>query len=649
MIPETYEREQRGDVESFNQLNDINPLAQFEDISEIALPPLSCLPFWDISKTKESKMFLTQLRPPSKRTTKKFRRIAKDYLNNLGIDKLYIPSTTACTKVGPNLYADGPITKKDHEEHEFSLAGPFIYKRFMATNEASREVWIPSRAYKTCSTWWTNVFGGVLRKDDKLILDETDDELVAQVCRNYVTSKNLDLKGCGLQYPREYIIILMEVLEELFPSEKLKEMISVAKSLFAKIEIQMEDGTFTTTKRGVGLGYFSTLMTICSRIMLQDVRIISMFSDDMLVDERDFNKARSYLESFDMVISSSDKIGHRREFCPVFGGLMISVPHKKGILVNQIGSDVNAALSKRYHWIRKEVINQIDDAWFPFLSFDYERIFGHEFFKGESMSHPINLGSNPLAIEERGIVKCRPVRDYTRQKIYKDDLMHYLPYHDCNKEELKEIHFKRKRIYESNLYLNSIHEDYLNPTYELIESDPLPKEKSAKVPLWLDLRQAREGMTSGVATCGLSPVDILISRRLYSYLDNPLEGMSNRGVYVSKYAYERTPIITKEKGDMIDMLYISSHNFVTSIVRKEEQKSELPILDDSEDKDEAGYNPDVQDTSNDSYSPEIQEEYLAVVDSFLEEDTSEEDTSNPDYKEFEDFEYSALIEDIMEE
>jgi hypothetical protein len=127
--------------------------------SKFLLPHLNAFPRWEIKK--ESKMWLTELDPPTEDNLIKLERILRKFLYPLK-NRVFLLDAEAAAKDGRNLYYDGFVKKHDYERVTYSYHNAFKYEKYLTGPLTEREVWIPSKAYKTNSSWWTYVHSQLL-------------------------------------------------------------------------------------------------------------------------------------------------------------------------------------------------------------------------------------------------------------------------------------------------------------------------------------------------------------------------------------------------------------------------------------------------------------------------------------------------------
>jgi len=278
-------------------------------------------PLWD--EEKVSKMFLTQEQPPSNEDISSFECKARSFLQKYVPSTLHVPHGMSEYKLGSSWYYDNGTLLHDSCKPHKSFSGPFLYQRFYTSPLVPREVWVPNKAYKNNSSWWHFFTNPIVERVPHITVCDTLGDLSRSLFRRFRPCKKIDLKGCGLQYPREYILKLMDILCEMFPDESVLEHRDLAKKLFANISVEVGD-KHVSTLRGVGLGYYANLMTLCTAIVLSECSIVKMFSDDILVEKGDYDKAIEALVKHKLIVNEEKKWAGMEYFCPLRRNTILS-------------------------------------------------------------------------------------------------------------------------------------------------------------------------------------------------------------------------------------------------------------------------------------------------------------------------------------
>jgi len=333
----------------------------------------------------------------------------------------------------------------------------------------------------------------------------------------------MDLKGFGLQFPQEYAIACMEVICEIYPGEKPEEYLKTAKSLFEIMSIKMEDDTFIKPKRGVGLGYFSNIMSLVVASLLIDCEVVMMFNDDMLIPDKHYSKAREIFHDFDLIINEkkSGQIWHK---VPMFAN--VSMARNGTLMYYEVQGIKAAVFNKRYHYERKAIHLAADWVYRWKQTFHYERIFGYESSKGESQRHPSMLGLNPDADYQVGWVKGGMLRNYISPKdsLNEEDRRIWaisFPWKSPKDREFSKVRSKAIEKYKDRIHYTE-YDEYFNPRIkEKVDSNRIPADfflAGYQLPRWSDLRSILfHQATTGRTTMGTYP-----KRAAYHMLSNLL-------------------------------------------------------------------------------------------------------------------------------
>jgi hypothetical protein len=405
----------------------------------------------------------------------------------------------------------------------------------------TREVWLPSKAYKYNSIWWHQYVGPINDVVKHLVTSDSPLEIANSFFKGYRPCKFIDLKGCGLQYPREYILIIMEVINKLYPSAEGEEHMNIAKSLFDNILIEEDDGEMYHPLRGVGLGYYTNLMVLASAIMLSDCEIFKMFSDDILIFEEDYQKGIDSFLSYNMILNYK-KCGELWYKSPMFAGCQFYTDDQNISTLLLENAELSAIFTKRYHHERKSIARSLNKNTIMYFCYHYEKLFGYEFFKGESVLHPQNLGINTLAFPIKGwrddyfISKMNNVKK-------KDESNEFIYPHPSNptRKEMKLLHFKRKEAYKHRTFCDVTYEEYLHPQIEERGRGLRNKLDSIarSTPIWSEFNQMVYKHTEvGKYSLNIDKSKVNKALGLFPFSDNPM-ACYQRGGYdiITPYYY----------------------------------------------------------------------------------------------------------------
>ncbi|USW07204.1 putative RNA-dependent RNA polymerase [Erysiphe lesion-associated ormycovirus 3] len=473
-------------------------------------------------------MFLTQLEPPTQKNVDDLKIILRKFLSKYGPKHVTIPDAKAVMSLSPNLYSDGHVPRRDYEKPSTTWMYSWTYQKFLTGPLTQREVWLPPKAYKICSSWWHFITEPVAKRVPYVICNDTLTQVRKNLHARWKPSVKLDLKGFGLQFPREYIHAFMEIFYEVYPADETAEYKHLFEKLSSIISIKMGEENFLVPKRGVGLGYFTNLMTLIIASILEECDVTMMFSDDMLISKSEYQKARDLLESFGFIINEK-KSGQEWLKTPFFAGCCMA---PKGSLRFYEAQGQKASLHRqRYHWQRKnsflsqEWINPVK------MAYHYERIFGFEIRRAECFDHPTMLGLNPYTPRHVGYVKGGLLRKYrtpkpdcdeNQRRIWAMSFPWKLP---VQKKEFQKTRYNLRN--EKNRIHYTEYDEYFHPEIEsrskVLLMHPDFMLGSHQLPRWADLQQLiAVGRTCGRVTKGHHPKQA--ARKMLDYLlaDDPI-------------------------------------------------------------------------------------------------------------------------------
>jgi len=270
----------------------------------------------------------------------------------------------------------------------------------------------------------------------------------------------LDLKGFGLQFPREYVITLCEEISNLYDDPLIKEEVLILKDLFENISVEGEDGLLTFPKRGVGLGYYTNVLVLAMDIILDDIRVIAAFADDMLIRLDDYERCLARLESQDLIINEK-KSGEEWINVAWFMNVGISPVH-----IAEFHAELGAVFNYRYHWQRKmhmSSITHLGDT--RVVCYHLMRIFGHEFTRDEWSKHQDDGGYIGFIPPEEGYSKVRLAAVIKPWKDKNDILYHHIKRTGTiPAEHAKKTHLRRKGQWVSQQSIWTYDYELVRPT-----------------------------------------------------------------------------------------------------------------------------------------------------------------------------------------
>jgi len=508
------------------------------------LPSPNALIPWEIKHNnidKESKMYLCDLPLPSERQIVSFRANLKRFFNKIKLPSIIeIPHEEELFNPDEKkIFSNGNIMM-DCEDPLYSH-GRFLYQDFMTAVASPREVWLPSKEYKIKSKFWHLVTKEILKGIPYCALDLSEDAISELVLKRKTGPvRTLDIKGFGLQFPREYIKEIISLLCELYP--QLKFMEESTLGILDSIEVEVGNNIIKPN-RGVGLGYFTNLMVLAVYTMLQDFDIIASFADDTLIDYDDYNEARSNIEWYGLPINEK-KSGKTWVYHTYFVGNLITEVDTHLLLHHS--SELNSIFNQRYYWERKHIISNLPTEWQVIAAYHTERLIGYEFYRGESLTNLNDGGSLSCIPEEHGCSRSKYACDtypITRKLLWKlEAFPGSLPL-----ETRKDLHTSRK-----TRWLSKIRKEHSDLDVEVvIPESPYPRMRTYLYPDWAERTQINQNVTSGNTVYDLSDREVSQALVGYSASENPISSFMKQEIW---YNYYPTTISDEDKERFIRAL-----------------------------------------------------------------------------------------------
>jgi len=353
----------------------------------------------------------------------------------------------------------------------------------------------------------------------------------------------MDLKGFGLQFPKEYALDCMDVIQEYYPCEEAQEYRRSAAHMFERMSVKLDTGEFLVPKRGVGLGYFSNIMSIVIASILTKYDVVKMFNDDMLIPDDTYEDAKQDLIDHSFVINDK-KSGHLWYKVPFFAN--VSLARNGALHYFEVQGMKSAIFTKRYHYERKSLFNACRWIYRWKQCFHYERIFGYEVHKGEAFDHPCMLGLNPKAPYPVGYVKGGMLRKYISPKQQVDEDQRRVwsimfPWKNPRDHNFHNIRKEAIAKYK-NSYWYTEYDEYLNPRIEAkIDIERVNPDyflAGYQLPRWADYQSIiRHNVTCGRTTMGTNVRKAAHNMLSYLHSDNPIHSWITGGYKIISSFY----------------------------------------------------------------------------------------------------------------
>jgi hypothetical protein len=491
-----------------------------------------------------------------------FRQKVKRYLRSLRLKGLFIPPPDTLPKAGSSLYNDGGIARRDYELPQRSLTSGFKLQVFNPKPMQTREVWLPDKVTKISNLFWMIVGRQLLLKepafpdDDPLVTHERIKDKLGRF--GY-----FDVSAFGLQYPRQYLVIIAEEIANLYGNPDLQEQVVILKNLFRRVSLQLEDGKFVYPTRGTGLGYYEDLKTIGVLAILSSFNPISVYGDQGLLRDETADIAVETLRSYGFIIKR-DKFEHKQTVVKWSGWQMTKSSATRPKLYLE---PLISIFSGEFHWERKNMIRSYADQYpelkykiSKFIPFQYELTFGWEFIKTDSLWSLENGGCSPLYPFSGGESRTYKVQRLTTPRdSITDNLLYTSPFFvEWKRSDAKEFSIRRKALYRSTRLSSSEQFEYSNPRIKLLKTTKPKFDISQKcISDWYDLRLiVRHGFSLGKVTYNLFGDDLYKAVIQCARAPNPFEAFVTGG-YKVLTAWRAPPVVSSELWGLCD--YLSSN------------------------------------------------------------------------------------------
>jgi len=514
------------------------------------MPPISCFPW--VFPDKESKFFkLSFMDRPDILCEHRFREKARIFLRKYQIDRLHVPDFNLVMKYGKNKYSDAGVLKPDSERPEFSFSGAFRYQELLTGTGCLREVWVPSKAYKTISSYW-HLIGEQLLNNVPYVFNKDDlSSLTKKMSSRFRACYKVDLKGEALMMPRSYFIIIMEEIISLYPDSFLVELVDIVIGLFSELSVEV-DGLFYFPTRGVGLGYFNAIKTMMSAIIADPFDPVVMFCDDMLFPQEHRFSAPKSFESLGMLLNvKKEKLWLKSVY---FAG-MYYVHDLRKFLIDHMDFDLLVAyFSHRFFWERKSIAHFIHPRMIAYLSFHTEKIFGYEFYKGESLKNPYNLGINSNRPRIEGYN-----REYLIHTIphpwWGTGEVFFLPFSTRkDKDDALIFHKSRKRQWLKREYVYDYIYEFSNPRILNSNKRAYIKQHPPDKPEYLEIKDVvLFGLRSEFFTKNLSYEEYMFAIEKYTLSQDPIASSLSGGYEVLTPWYSELPVSQENQLQMYNL------------------------------------------------------------------------------------------------
>jgi hypothetical protein len=495
--------------------------------------PASALPRFEFESKEKFKYSFVQYELTDEQK-EFFRNSVRTYISGLPKDKIFVPPPDVLLKVASSRYNDGGVVRRDYERPQNTLSGGFLYQKFCPKPYEVREVWLPDKSTKIINAFWMFIGRQILKSDTRY--PDSDPMVTWERIKGRLKSfLHFDITAFGLQYLREYILIVAEVITSFYPSNDMEEYLILLRRSFENVKVT-KDGMTYHPPRGIGLGYYEDLKTIGMMALLLPYDPISVYGDQGLLPYDGEKLATKKLIEYHFIIEKpvSKKVAGMK-----WSGLTMRLNSQPKRARSRLFSIV-AALNGQYHWERKMILRSFYEEHpeeyskiTGRLSYLYERIFGYEFYPGDSLNNFNNSGICSISPTNSGMIRSVLVdRLLSPKDVIQDNMFYSTPFFTTWKRaDSKKFSIRRKQLYKNSPIMDTVQYEYYNPVIEYhktkqMDLSPLARlvDDSLETKLIVNYK-----LSTGRYTAGLTPSMMDTALRLYSRAPNPYQCLGTGG------------------------------------------------------------------------------------------------------------------------
>jgi hypothetical protein len=508
---------------------------------------LSGFPRWElqIGKDKESKMGLAMLPPPKAQNIARVRDLIDSFLDKIELpDHITIPNEEEIVNASTQKYLARGDIMEDRDYHAMGH-GDFLYQSFMTGPLTLREVWLPSPEYKRSSKFWHLVITQIIKDLPYNAFAKSEFQIWQQVGERLCKHKTLDLKGFGLQFPKEYCYEALDAISKRYPY--LKEEADRACAYIGNINV-IEGNNYHKTTRGTGLGYFENLKCLVMFAIYQNYYLVSSFADDSLISSDHYDAAVGAISELELVLNK-EKSGIEREDHAHFVGADLNIDEIN--LLDRDSSEVSAIFNCRFHWERKALCSNLEAWQQATVAYHCYRIYGREFNKYEVFTHVSEGGYLSIVPRKGGESREKYACMYNPpndQGTWKppEVLADLIAIKAIDRSKINRI---RKERYRKNIHIDMDAYYALKPPIDL-GPEKIYDDGREPYPDWAERALISLDLTGGASVGLLSRDEVMYAMREYSYAQDPLAVLS-RGMR----RLEVTPIPTHRCAEDYEAAY----------------------------------------------------------------------------------------------
>lgn len=473
-----------------------------------------------------------------------------NFIYKLDIDSIFMPRGGLLQKYGSQKYNDGGVVKFDYERPSNSFDSSFKYQKFLTQPLTPREVWLPGKAIKQNNAFMMSVHHQILVKSKiypHIEVDRNRDVLLEHLKHGFW---KFDISGFGFQYLRELLIAGNNAIRELYPCSEYEEQSEIFEQILQSVQVEMPDGDIIKPLRGIGLGYYEDLKTIVMLALLEQHFPIQIYGDQGLIEKQGIEFAFDLMKY--QFIMNYEKVDEGSSEGRVRWGGYVYEKDGTYFKPRRLSNNIFGSFLSRHHWERKASLYSVYKhypkeykAIQKRLVTAYDRMFGYEFFEGDTKENFLSGGitCNPRSTGHRRLYNIRSFMTPVNMLVF--DPIYQTPFNLIHKngisfKESKKFQKKRKQVYKNNTVQDTILYDYINPVLEFNNKDrPLPRA----LPRWADLNSILfDNMTSGAITAGLKGDEIMNAVLHQHFSSDPYRARATGGYSIeTRWRSERPP------------------------------------------------------------------------------------------------------------
>jgi hypothetical protein len=468
-------------------------------------------------------------------------------LDKYGPKEVHLPNPVSMAKAGNQKYNDGGVLRSDREKPLLSRNSQFKYSAFLTKHLTPRETWVPGKNFKNINSWWFNVIGQIIGNVPYYAGGKEAEEIRSSMPLNIPPGVLFDLTGFGLQFLRSMLLEALQAISEKYPHPDLQSMVGLVNKLFEDIDIEMPNGKHIHPPRGIGLGYFENLKTLCVLALIDQCNPISVFGDQGYLPATNITMVCLWrLQAHGFYFKEAAKIQPKKGDSLLWAGHIMS---NDGELTEprSAWTGFSGALDLEFHWERKAAIRglnlpeefrHIHDR----IMFQYEYMFGAEFHRAESLL-PFRLGGlNYIDNVEGYFPTLKAAMLAPPGESWESTLAHGIPFGDRpDRDRNKKHSLARAREYsrfkhEYTRYSTFMHH-YIYPRIEITDKRKVHLSAEARsTPMWADRRMILfEGRSSGRLTSGLDYDGLVVAPHRQRYSNDPFNARARGGYKIVDY------------------------------------------------------------------------------------------------------------------